>query len=92
MAISEYSITVTFSEEDREILEMFAREKNIADPADALRMLLHEYVALSDALWDEKLAHSGDVLDRLAAQVHEQRAAGLVEDFDPDNDPDADDL
>ncbi len=79
MAISNYSVTVTLS-------ETFAAEQGISDPAEAFRALLHEYVALSDALWDEKFAHSGDRLDRLAAQVDEQIAAGLVEDFDPDYD------
>jgi hypothetical protein len=88
MAISNYSITVTLSEEDREILEMFADEHAIDDPAEALRALLHEYVSLSDALWDEKFARSGDVLDRLSAEVDAEIAAGLTEDFDPDNDPD----
>lgn len=83
MAISNYSITVTLSEEDRELLEMFAAEKGIDDPAEALRALLHEFVTLSDALWDEKFAHSGDVLDRLAAEADAEIAAGMTEDFDP---------
>ena len=86
MVISDYSITVTLSEADRELLEAFADEHEIDDPAEALRVLLHEYAALSDALWDEKFAHSGDALDRLSAQVDAQIAAGLTEDFDPDTD------
>ncbi len=92
MAISNYAVTVTLSEEDRELLEAFAAEQGIEDSAEAFRALLHEYVALSDALWDDKFARSGDVLDRLSAQVAEEIAAGLTEDFDPDDDPDADDL
>ncbi len=92
MAISNYSVTVALSEADRDLLEAFAAEHEIDDPAEALRALLHEYGALSDALWDEKFAHSGDLLDRLSAAVDQQIAAGLTEDFDPDNDPDADGL
>ena len=92
MAISSYSVTMTLSEADWLLLEAFAAEQGISDPAEAVRALLHEYVALSDALWDEKFAHSGDLLDRLSAEVGEEIAAGLTEDFDPDTDPDADDL
>jgi hypothetical protein len=86
MVISDYSITVTLSEADRELLEAFADEHEIDDPAEALRALLHEYIALSDALWDEKFAHSGDTLDQLSKQVGDEIAAGLTEDFDPDAD------
>ena len=86
MVISDYSITVTLSEADRELLEAFADEHDINDPAEALRALLHEYVALSDALWDEKFAHSSDKLDKLSQQVDAEIAAGLTEDFDPDAD------
>lgn len=78
MAISNYAVTVTLSEEDRELLEAFAAEQGIEDSAEAFRALLHEYVALSDALWDDKFARSGDVLDRLSAQVAEEIAAGWV--------------
>ena len=86
MVISDYSITVTLSEADRELLQAFADEHAIDDPAEAIRLLLHEYVAISDALWDEKFAHSGDALDQLSAQVDAEIAAGLTEDFDPDAD------
>lgn len=86
MVISDYSITVTLSEADRELLEAFADEHDINDPAEALRALLHDYVALSDALWDEKFAHSGDKLDKLSEQVDAEIAAGLTEEFDPDAD------
>ncbi|MEP7293194.1 MAG: hypothetical protein ABI835_15530, partial [Chloroflexota bacterium] len=86
MVISDYSIILTLSEADRELLEAFADEHEIDDPADAIRLLLHEYVALSDALWDEKFAHSGEALDRLSRQVDAEIAAGLTEDFDPDAD------
>lgn len=86
MVISDYSITITLSEADRELLEAFADEHEIDEPAEAIRLLLHEYVALSDALWDEKFAHSGDKLDKLSQQVDTEIAAGLTEDFDPDAD------
>lgn len=84
MAISNYTITVTLSEEEREFLEAFADEHSIDDPVEAFRALLHEYIVLSDALWDEKFAHSGEVLDRLSAEINAEIAAGLTEDFDPD--------
>ena len=69
MAVSNYAITVTLSQQERELLEAFADEHELDDLGDAFRALLHEYVTLSDALWDEKFAHSGDVLDRLEGQV-----------------------
>jgi hypothetical protein len=44
-----------------------------------------------EALWDEQFANpkSQALFDLLAKQVLEEDAAGLLEDFDPDNDPDA---
>lgn len=69
MVISDDAITVTLSKAERELLEAFADEHEIDDPAEAIRLLLHEYVALSDALWDEKFAHSGDKLDKLSKQL-----------------------
>lgn len=83
MIFTGYLVTIALSKADRELLEAFADEHEIDDPAEALRVLLHKYVALSDALWDEKFAHSGDALDRLSAQVDAQIAVyfGLTEDF-----------
>jgi hypothetical protein len=42
-----------------------------------------------DALWDEQFAKSQDVLDFLAKEARDEYYAGLTDDFDPDNDPDA---
>ncbi len=89
MAVSNYAVTVALSDEDRELLEAFADEHGIDDLGEALRTLLHEYIAVSDALWEEQFAHSGEALDRLAAQVEEEIAAGRVEIFDPDAIPDS---
>jgi predicted transcriptional regulator len=88
MAIANFAVTVKLSQEERELLEAFADEHELDDLGDAFRALLHEYISMSDALWDEKFARSGDLLDRLAAQVKRDVAEGRVEDFDPDNDSD----
>lgn len=46
---------------------------------------------LADAEWDALFAESRDILEQLAQEAHEEYLAGLAEDFDPDNDPDAPD-
>jgi hypothetical protein len=42
-----------------------------------------------EAQWDEQFAKSQDALRRMALKAIEEDEAGLTEDFDPDNDPDA---
>jgi len=51
-----------------------------------------EEIAADEALWDEQFARSQDALARMSEQAHAEYLAGLTEDFDPDNDPDAEDL
>ena len=46
-------------------------------------------IAADEALWDDQFARSQDLLDKLSEQAHQEYLAGLTEDFDPDNDPDA---
>jgi hypothetical protein len=50
-----------------------------------LRALLHDAVAIYDALWDKTFAETQEVLDRLADEAHAEYMAGLTEDFDPKN-------
>lgn len=92
MSIPSYSVTVTFSEEDHQLLDAFAAERQISDPAEALRILLHESADLSNTLREDKAAYSGAVLDRLSAQIDEGIAVWLSADFAPDSEPFPDDL
>jgi hypothetical protein len=46
-------------------------------------------IAADEAHWDEQFARSQDLLKRMAIKAIEEDEAGLTEDFDPDNDPDA---
>lgn len=85
MAISTRSLVISLSDEQRDILQTFADEQGIEDISDAVGTLLEEYVRVVDALWDEKLAHSGDLLDKLAAEAQAEADAGLTIDLDPDS-------
>jgi len=42
-----------------------------------------------DVLWDKQFANSPDTLDLLAHEAREEYHAGLTDNFDPDDDPDA---
>jgi hypothetical protein len=84
-----HTITLTLTEEEEALITTLARERGLDAPADVLRALLHDAVEIYDALWDKTFAESQDVLDALADEAHAEYLAGLTEDFDPDNDPDA---
>ncbi len=43
-------------------------------------------LAADDALWDDKVARTPDVLARLAAEARKEIEAGTVKDFDPNTD------
>jgi len=51
-----------------------------------LEAVTPDILAADDALWDEKFAHTPDVLAKLAAEARAEIAAGTVKDFDPDTD------
>lgn len=89
MAQTPNTITLELNEEETALIAAFAQERGLASPADALRALLHDALEFYDDLWDKKFADSQDVLDRLADEAHAEYLAGLAEDFDPDDDPDA---
>ncbi|HLY28928.1 MAG TPA: hypothetical protein VKQ72_21455 [Aggregatilineales bacterium] len=46
-------------------------------------------IAADEALWDDQFARSQDWLRQMALKAIQEDDAGLTEDFDPDNDPDA---
>lgn len=81
-----HSITLTLSEEENALLDALAHEQGLATSADALRTLIHDAVAIYDALWDKTFSDSQDLLDRLADEADAEYAAGQTEDFDPDSD------
>jgi hypothetical protein len=86
MAVSLHALQITLSDEDFELLQVFAGEQGISDLTDAVGPLLHEYIRVVDALWDEKLARPNPALDALITQVEAEISAGLTEDFDFDDD------
>jgi hypothetical protein len=83
------TITVTLTEEEAALVEALARERGFSEPTEVLHALLHDVVEIYDALWDKTFAESQDLLERLADEAHAEYLAGLTEDFDPDEDPDA---
>lgn len=83
------TITLTLSEEEENVIQTLASERGLNAPADVLRALLHDAVAIYDGLWDRTFADSQAVLDELADEAHAEYLAGATEDFDPDNDLDA---
>ena len=87
-AIHDNIITMHLTNEERDLLEMFAAEQGIKDLAHAIPAMIHELARLHDELWDKQFAASEDILDQLAEETLAQYQAGLTEDFDPDNDPD----
>ncbi len=76
------SITVTFTEDEWDLLEAFAAEQGIDDLSAAVPAMLHELVRLHDELWDAQFAQSTAPLDDLARQALDEYHAGLTEDFD----------
>lgn len=85
MNTTDQTITLTLNEDEVVLIEMLARERSLS-AEEALRALLHDAVAIYDALWDRKFAESQDLLDRLADEAHKEYLAGLTEDFDPETD------
>jgi hypothetical protein len=84
---TQHIVTLTLSEEEA-IINALARERGLNTPEDTLRALLHDTVAIYDAIWDKAFAESQDFLDQLADEAHAEYLTGLTEDFDPDTDPD----
>jgi hypothetical protein len=78
------TITVTLTDEERELLEAFAAEQGIDKLSDAVPAMIHELVRLHDKLWDEQFARSTEPLDKMAREALDAHRAGLTEDFDTD--------
>jgi hypothetical protein len=81
-----HTITLALSEEENALLDALAQEQGLATSADALRTLIHDAIAVYDALWDKTFSESQDLLDQLADEADAEYSAGQTEDFDPDSD------
>lgn len=81
------TLTVTLTNEERELLEAFAAEQGIDELSDAVPAMIHELVHLHDKLWDAQFAQSTAPLDTLAREAVEADRKGLTEDFDADDTP-----
>ncbi len=80
--VRQHTYTVSFSDKELDLLEVFAAEQGIDDLSEAIPALLHELVRLNDALWDTKLSEENTAVDKLAREALEEHQAGLTEDFD----------
>ena len=67
--VNRHTITVTLTDEERDLLEAFAAEQGIEDLSAAVPAMLHELVRLHDQLWDAQFAQSTAPLDALARQA-----------------------
>jgi len=65
-------------------------EQPVHLPPGDVRIIIESLdIEADEALWDKQFAKSQDALKRMALKAIEEDEAGLTEDFDPDNDPDA---
>lgn len=84
---NQHIITAKFTDEEYELLEMFAAEQGIDDLSAAVPALLHELVRLHDALWDEQFKTLPPALVEMGRKALEAYEAGETEDFPSDNTP-----
>jgi hypothetical protein len=71
-------------------IETLAYQRGYESVEAYLRALIEtDAERIDDALWDAQFAASQDILDLLAEEARAEHSAGLTEEFDPDNDPDA---
>lgn len=75
-------ITVTLTEEENKLIEQLALERGFQTSSEAFRALLHDAIAIYDALWDKTFEQSQDLLDHLADEARAAYLAGETEDFD----------
>lgn len=76
------TLTVTLSDEDRELLEVFAAEQGISDLNDVIPAMLHELLRLHDLVWDAQLSTIPAPLRQMAQKALEDDDNRLTEDFD----------
>ncbi len=63
-ALREHEIAVRLSDKEYKLLQAFAAEHNIQDFSIAIPKLIHEYISLSDRLWDVEFAQSQQLLKK----------------------------
>ncbi len=68
-ASRKHEIAVSLSDKEYEILKAFAAEHGIQDFSLAIPKLIHEYIDLSDRLWDAQFAASQNLLGELATKT-----------------------
>lgn len=76
------TLTVTLSDEDWELLEVFAAEQGISDLNEVVPAMLHELLRLHDLVWDAQLSTVPAPLRAIAQKALEDDNTGLTEDFD----------
>ncbi|MCK6579622.1 MAG: hypothetical protein L6Q98_16130 [Anaerolineae bacterium] len=84
MAVSTHTMMIMLSDDERDLLQAFASEQGIADPANAVGQLLREYARAIDMIWELKLSQNNGALDDLLKQVRADSAAGLTDTLTPD--------
>lgn len=63
-ALREHEIAVRLSDKEYKLLQAFAAEHDIQDFNLAIPKLIHEYINLSDRLWDAQFAQSPEPLKK----------------------------
>ena len=69
-ALHEHEIAVRLSDKEYKLLQAFAAEHDIQDFNLAIPKLIHEYINLSDRLWDAELAQSPEMLKKNGTKSH----------------------
>lgn len=77
------TLTVTLSDEDLELLEVFAAEHGISELSDAVPAMLQELLRLHDLVWEAQLSTIPAPLARMAQKAREDDDHRLTEDFEP---------
>jgi hypothetical protein len=83
--IATREIKVTLTQEEYELLEVFAAEQGIEKLEEAMPALLHELVKVYDKLWEVTFANSLDVVAKLAQEASDDYHAGRIEDFESES-------
>ena len=65
-AVREHEIAVRLSDKEYKLLQAFASEHDIHDLNLAIPKLIHEYINLSDQLWDAKFDQSSESPKKVA--------------------------
>ncbi len=76
------TVTVTLTDADYELLEIFAAEQGLEHLSDAVPAMIHELLRLHDLVWESQLTTLPASLVTLGQAALEAYEAEQTEDFD----------